>query len=56
MLTNHAVTAVTTAPHETVLHTSGGEIRTQWVINAAGLGADTIDARRARFRTCALES
>jgi glycerol-3-phosphate dehydrogenase len=28
-----------------VLHTTaGGEVRTQWVINAAGLGADTIDA------------
>jgi glycerol-3-phosphate dehydrogenase len=44
VLANHAVTAVTTAPHETVLHTTSGEIRTQWVINAAGLGADTIDA------------
>jgi glycerol-3-phosphate dehydrogenase len=45
VLTSHDVSAVTTAPHETVLHTTaGGEVRTQWVINAAGLGADTIDA------------
>ena len=44
VLTNHAVTAVTTAPQETVLHTTGGEIRTHWVVNAAGLGADIIDA------------
>jgi glycerol-3-phosphate dehydrogenase len=44
VLTSHAVSAVTTAPHQTVLRTTGGEVRTQWVINAAGLGADTIDA------------
>lgn len=27
----------------TVLHTSGGDVRTRWVVNSAGLGGDVID-------------
>ena len=32
-------------PGPTTLHTATGEIRARWVINAAGLGADELDAK-----------
>lgn len=40
----HRVTAVEIGPEVTTLRTTGGTIRSRWVVNAAGLGADTIDA------------
>ncbi|KKE98400.1 ferredoxin [Mycolicibacterium obuense] len=39
------VTAVTPGAEYTTLHTSAGEMRARWVINAAGLGADHLDAQ-----------
>ncbi|WP_111509451.1 NAD(P)/FAD-dependent oxidoreductase [Mycobacterium kyogaense] len=39
------VTAVTPGADYTTLHTSAGEMRARWVINAAGLGADHLDAQ-----------
>ena len=44
LLLNCRVTAVTVQADSTVLHTTAGEIRARWVINAAGLGGDVIDA------------
>ena len=44
VLTRHPVTAVTTTPDGTLLQTGGGEVNAHWVVNAAGLGADRIDA------------
>jgi glycerol-3-phosphate dehydrogenase len=47
LLLDHRVTAVTVgAPSAelTTLHTSGGDVRARWVVNAAGLGGDEIDA------------
>ncbi|MHA6524105.1 FAD-dependent oxidoreductase [Tessaracoccus sp. G1721] len=43
LLLNRAVTGVTHTPELTLLATTGGEVRARWVINAAGLGGDTID-------------
>ncbi len=40
----HRVTAVEVGPELTTLRTTGGTVRARWVVNAAGLGADTIDA------------
>ncbi len=39
----HRVTGVRAAAAHTVLVTDRGEIRTRWVVNAAGLGADVVD-------------
>ena len=44
VLTGHRVLAVTTTSHNTLLQTEGGEVSARWVVNAAGLGADKIDA------------
>ena len=44
VLTGHRVLAVTTTADNTLLQTEGGEVAARWIINAAGLGADTIDA------------
>ncbi len=37
------VTGIEVGPSETVVHTTQGPIRTRWVVNAAGLGGDTVD-------------
>lgn len=44
LLRNHAVTAVQVGENSTILSTTGGQILARWVINAAGLGSDFIDA------------
>ncbi|MBN3510778.1 NAD(P)/FAD-dependent oxidoreductase [Mycolicibacterium septicum] len=43
LLTDHRVERVETGAEVTTLHTSAGTVRTRWVVNAAGLGADVID-------------
>ncbi|MFV8162086.1 NAD(P)/FAD-dependent oxidoreductase [Mycobacterium sp. 134] len=43
LLTEHRVERVETGAELTTLHTSAGTVRTRWVVNAAGLGADVID-------------
>ena len=43
LLTDHRVERVETGAELTTLHTSAGTVRTRWVVNAAGLGADVID-------------
>mgnify|MGYP000874277962 CR=1 FL=1 len=43
LLLEHELRGVEVGTGTTVLHTSGGEIETRWVINAAGLGADVVD-------------
>lgn len=43
LLTDHRVERVETGAEVTTLHTSAGPVRTRWVVNAAGLGADVID-------------
>ena len=43
LLTGHRVEAVDVGD-VTALHTSAGEVTARWVVNAAGLGADVIDA------------
>lgn len=43
LLTNHRVERVEAGAEGTTLHTSAGAVRTRWVVNAAGLGADVID-------------
>lgn len=43
LLTDHRVERVETGAEGTTLHTSAGPVRTRWVVNAAGLGADVID-------------
>ncbi|MEU5161672.1 NAD(P)/FAD-dependent oxidoreductase [Streptomyces sp. NPDC020875] len=44
ILLDRPVTAVTTDGGTTVLHTPAGPVRTRWTVNAAGLGADRVDA------------
>jgi glycerol-3-phosphate dehydrogenase len=44
LLTGHRIEGVDVAADATVLRTSAGDVTTRWVVNAAGLGADTIDA------------
>jgi len=43
LLLNTRVTGVTVQVDSSVLHTTVGDIRAHWVINAAGLGGDVID-------------
>lgn len=43
LLTDHRVERIETGAEVTTLHTSAGAVRTRWVVNAAGLGADVID-------------
>ncbi|GLY71107.1 NAD(P)/FAD-dependent oxidoreductase [Amycolatopsis taiwanensis] len=45
LLRSHRVDSVTVGAESTVLHTSQGDLRARWVVNAAGLGSDTIDAQ-----------
>src|SRR5258707_5253955 len=44
LLTDHRVEAVDVDAGTTTLHTDRGPVRTRWVVNAAGLRADLIDA------------
>ena len=44
LLRGARVTAATAGPEHTILHTTRGDVRARWVINAAGLGADHLDA------------
>ncbi|MFF0447692.1 NAD(P)/FAD-dependent oxidoreductase [Streptomyces sp. NPDC004609] len=44
VLLDHPVTGVTTDAGVTTLHTGGGPVRGRWIVNAAGLGADRVDA------------
>lgn len=41
---NTVVTGVEVAADLTILHTNTGDLHTRWVVNAAGLGADRVDA------------
>ena len=43
LLRGHRVQRMERHSQGTTLHTTGGEVRTRWVVNAAGLGADYID-------------
>ena len=43
LLLDHRVDRVEAGSEHTVLHTTGGEVRARYVVNAAGLGSDTID-------------
>ena len=44
LLRGAQVTAATAEADHTTLHTTRGDVRARWVINAAGLGADHLDA------------
>lgn len=44
VLLDHAVTGVSVGAEGTTVHTSRGPIQASWVVNAAGLGSDEIDA------------
>jgi glycerol-3-phosphate dehydrogenase len=44
VLLEYEVTSVEVGPGTTTLHTGHGDVRARWVINAAGLGCDQIDA------------
>jgi glycerol-3-phosphate dehydrogenase len=44
LLLDHRVDRVEVNADHTVLQTTGGEVRARFVVNAAGLGSDTIDA------------
>ncbi|GAA4249284.1 NAD(P)/FAD-dependent oxidoreductase [Dactylosporangium darangshiense] len=43
LLLGRRVERVTAGADATVLHTSGGDVRARWVVNAAGLGGDVLD-------------
>ncbi|MEV0129298.1 NAD(P)/FAD-dependent oxidoreductase [Dactylosporangium sp. NPDC050688] len=43
LLRGHRVTGAEVGPAVTRLHTTGGAVTARWVINAAGLHADTVD-------------
>lgn len=44
LLTGHRVESVSRRGDLTTLQTTGGTVRARWVVNAAGLGADKVDA------------
>jgi glycerol-3-phosphate dehydrogenase len=44
LLRGARVTGATAGPEHTTVHTTRGDVRARWVINAAGLGADLLDA------------
>jgi glycerol-3-phosphate dehydrogenase len=44
LLTGHRVESVSRRGDLTTLGTTGGTVRARWVVNAAGLGADKVDA------------
>ncbi|WP_337442314.1 NAD(P)/FAD-dependent oxidoreductase [Mycolicibacterium gilvum] len=43
LLRGARVTGVQPGPEHTTLHTTAGDVRGRWIINAAGLGADHLD-------------
>ncbi len=43
LLTGHRVERIDCGARTTTVHTGRGEVRTRWVVNAAGLGADVVD-------------
>ncbi|WP_432839481.1 NAD(P)/FAD-dependent oxidoreductase [Dactylosporangium sp. CA-092794] len=45
LLLGHRVERVTVGAADTVLHTTRGDVRARWVVNAAGLGGDILDRR-----------
>ncbi|GAA4057150.1 NAD(P)/FAD-dependent oxidoreductase [Actinomadura miaoliensis] len=45
LLRSHRVESVTVGADVTVLHTTAGDVRARWVVNAAGLGGDVLDAQ-----------
>ncbi len=47
------VTGAAVSDDHTTLQTTSGDVRGRWVVNAAGLGADHLDAE---FGHCGLES
>lgn len=50
LLTGHRIEHVDVGPEATTLHTPAGEVSARWVVNAAGLGADAIDAMLGHHR------
>jgi glycerol-3-phosphate dehydrogenase len=44
LLTGHRIEGVDVGADVTTLRTAAGDVTTRWVVNAAGLGADVIDA------------
>ena len=45
LLLDHWVESVEVTADSTTLHTGAGPVQTRWVVNAAGLGADIVDAQ-----------
>lgn len=43
-LREHRVTGVDVGAEQTVVHTDKGDVTARWVVNAAGLGGDVVDA------------
>jgi glycerol-3-phosphate dehydrogenase len=50
LLRGHRVTSVDIGPGTSRLSTAAGEIAARWIVNAAGLGADHVDAMLGRSR------
>ena len=50
LLTGHRIDGVEVGPDGTTLRTSAGDVTARWVVNAAGLGADLIDAMLGHHR------
>ena len=50
LLRDHRVEGVERRDDLTVLRTTGGEVAGRWVVNAAGLGADVLDAELGHHR------
>jgi glycerol-3-phosphate dehydrogenase len=44
LLRSHRVESISPGTDRTVLHTSEGDVHARWVVNAAGLGGDLLDA------------
>lgn len=44
LLTDHRVERIEVGDQSTTIHTNAGRVQARWVVNAAGLGADWIDA------------
>jgi glycerol-3-phosphate dehydrogenase len=50
LLRGTRVTGAVAGPEHTTLHTTGGDVHGRWVVNAAGLGADYLDAAFGHHR------
>jgi glycerol-3-phosphate dehydrogenase len=50
LLLRHRVTAVEVGESTTVLRTGAGDVAARWVVNAAGLGGDVVDALLGHHR------